>query len=642
MKLSLLLPLSLALGAPLSVAQFGAGPPPKQPPPPPPGPSGPATAPLDVLSAYDDIRIPPTIVPPLQSVEIAQATGVHDRDLLIRSGGNLYVSGGLGRFGAIQQVANGVMAATSISMAPAGLPELPDLVLASTGMMFRRFSYQVSSGGFLELPALFNVAGLSNAALMQRAVFDTKGLDDLITVAGWNNNLVFGWSMGIDGTPAAVFQFGLTESIEEVDAIDWDGDGIDEIAVLTTTSVGVHGTDGSTLYSAPLPPGHTTTIEVMRGTASQPQDCLVWASKSFSTSPWEISIASPATTSNQGGLVLAYNGQEAKAIEVVGLRAGDADADGDLDLLISQRTFQSAIVLENIGLSGPVFGYTTDPQSYRHYEYVSDIDAPWVGASPLAEFADIDVDDRADVICPYEVLESIVIVRGDEADSPTGGGNQGFNGGDGKIGLLYDEAYGVDANDNWEGPYRLYLEIPDEVPLESFDHIQVQVWEQLAGNETLQRNGLANILFPVPEPGEEDSPRHIGVDVTWPGNAPIEGWIAGHNIFLTYRLVTASFDGQGKSQVHSGGRWYGAGMTLTDDLQNWWDTGYQDALRANKYLADLIRNLLGIDVGEGFVGIVLGITADVGRVGDFVNVPIPVPRSQATQGEVFYWVPPGD
>jgi hypothetical protein len=602
----------------------------------------PGAAQFEAAGGQDDLFLPglgPTGVDgPLTWFSTARLTsGDDDLDALLLAGETLHGIFGLGRFTAHMPLATGVRSAAAVPLDGIGIPGLLDAVLASTDSGLRRLVFVPFLGQFLELAPLSTPAPLSGASSLGTFDFDGKGLPELWSVSPASPDVVHVWSLGTALVPVPLGSFDAPGDARAVEAIDWNGDGRDELAVL--------GLDGLSVFGmAKLPlatwgfDGSNAAIETLRGQANQPGDRLAMARRLSKQNAHHLYLISPITGLGPGQrmeLLLEPGGAD-KGVEVVGMTAGDADADGDLDLLVSQTSVHAAFVLENVGEGSPAFDMAG--HAYSAVPFTTEPNQAITASHPTAGFADIDADGAADVLAPFDGLRAVVVASSQELEPP---GAAFLAGGNSAPTTAIDHSeFGHDGN-LWTGPYVLYLDIPASIDVASFDHVHVQVWDRPPG-QGVQPIGLANQVFAFPDltPGQTpEAWRQLAVEVDW-GEQFGAQWLAQRHIYLTYRLIDADFGLF--SVIYDKSAWFKAGMTLSPDLANWTDTSYADGLRSTPYyIAE--GEIADYDEQEspGITGIVLGISVDLGRMPDLANVPMPPPMELVPEHRIFYWVPPG-
>lgn len=176
------------------------------------------------------------------------------------------------------------------------------------------------------------------------------------------------------------------------------------------------------------------------------------------------------------------------AIDPVEMLAADWDADGQQDLLLSQRTTAQLVLFHNRQLEKG-YSFDLDPDDVTLLDPTSDgsgaLPAPWNDGVP--SFVDLDADGDADVLHPLNVDKNVVLLRSDAIDqmgmvpSVLGGCFQ------------HDEDTGHTTVTLDLGPPRDPLPVPPDV-------LEVVLWRQ-------------------PEPGQPTEPVPISYEVV-----PLEPW----------------------------------------------------------------------------------------------------------------------
>ncbi|QDU68641.1 FG-GAP repeat domain-containing protein [Engelhardtia mirabilis] len=583
----------------------------------------------------DDIELPTSgpgaVAAPLRTFEVGKLTDDDDPDGLLLAGDGLHVVIGVGRYGYVEKIASGVTAATIL---PSASPVYAGSIVASVPGGLQRFVYDTSTGDYVPHAIVNTGAEWIGVTQMIRANLDGDPRADMLTISPVDDTIVRGWGIGAGGTMSPYFWLQFADSVQQIAVLDYDGDGIDDVATLGTSFLRITTVAGVSLgqWAVPGPGG---TIATVRGTTIQPGDRLAWGRRDATDSFHELLLLAPANsapTPLRMTFRVDANGTDTD-VDVVGFSAADSDGDGDMDLLVTQRTFGAGFVLGNSGVLEPAFA--TGPEDYRVHAYTTNPGASVIGAQPNGVFTDIDQSGEADVLCPFTALNSIVVVS-----APifflTGGSFFGDSSTVEFVGLAEHEL----TSNGFEAPYRVYFDIPSGIPIASFTHLQIQVWEQNPGQQ-VSAVGLSNKLYPFPTlTGSQTTEdwRHIGVNLDW-GQPALDPWPDGRNIFLTMRLVQSS--GGSQPTISNPGRWFVSAMTLDPDLADLEDQTYQLQLQSDPYFLRE-RSVLPLQMpGTYGAGIVLGLSVDLGRVGNFADVPMPaVLETSPVPGVVFFWDEP--
>lgn len=188
-----------------------------------------------------------------------------------------------------------------------------------------------------------------------------------------------------NGTTANQFEPG--PRVYDVVPLDWTGDALQEIALLTQTGLLVVDFTGATIdsYSGT----YTSASRIARiplGAGSL--DAIAWLTQDAPQDPMTLTCATAAED--------LLDPRTLPDDDYVGMSAGDVVSDGKVDLLLARTSFGDAVVLKNLG--------TTSVPVYDGLPIGMGEQPPFSGA-PLANvvvpaFADFDADGTLDQLVP--------------------------------------------------------------------------------------------------------------------------------------------------------------------------------------------------------------------------------------------------
>lgn len=559
---------------------------------------------------------------PFRDLYIARLTDVGDLDALVLGAQHLHVVSSLARFGVPVRVVDNATCATTLSTAGFMTYGLPDMIVAATGISFERRIYHPGSGLIGAFPALYLVPGLSDAIAMAPANLDGMDVEDLLTL-GADGRTVQGWTFDKYGDPSLAFTFSATADVLGLAAVRAGAPGTgDDIALATTAGLQVHDHTGTVLASIDEANVSGAELAVLRSETAAP-DSVVYARQFNGTGDWSLALLTGTQATQLGALrVQLDSSMPLTSVEVTGLDVGDADSDGDLDLLVAQSTYQSALVFDNGQTTGaPVFDLTTGAQ--RVFNLSETPAVPVAGTWPMA-FADVDSDGRADAVAAHLGIHGLKVSEAYEAN-PTPG-NIGFSVPAPIFEAIAREEFAVSSGEV-DDPLRLFFEIPTSVDASTYGYLQIQAWDRPAG-APIDPGAIVNELHPIPTAPSSPSglsAQNIGVDLDL-GLDPMAGWTEGRAIYLTYRLVNATVSGTTVDAITDSTDWLLSGLTLKPDINDGLNTAYRGVIENDTY-AGTLRDLyeLDSDGGPGAQGITLGVGASMGSLTHLIELPRPGP-----------------
>ncbi|MEM7204868.1 MAG: FG-GAP-like repeat-containing protein [Planctomycetota bacterium] len=142
--------------------------------------------------------------------------------------------------------------------------------------------------------------------------------------------------VAFDGTQFVPAPINIIASsdVQDLALLDWNGDGVPDIAALGTDSLEIFAGTGALLHSEPTPiVGADGAIAVFDG-------ALAWLRRDAPDEYFELRLV--ASGGGTGTLQVRLDDVD---FDLVGMASGDADGDGDLDLFITQNTTAEALVL---------------------------------------------------------------------------------------------------------------------------------------------------------------------------------------------------------------------------------------------------------------------------------------------------------
>lgn len=182
----------------------------------------------------------------------------------------------------------------------------------------------------------------------------------------------------------------------DVAAVDWDGDGTNDVAVLTTAGVFVFDQAGNSLGTLFKPFGATVMPSLIGLHSAAGAGFLAWMCSSATQTLLYIDSAA-------GGTIPID-----VTLEAVGQLAGaDYDNDGDAELFVVANVTNEVLLLDPIG--NPNVGLSDA------YVFPFSSGLPDMTAVPL--LGDLDGDDDFDLLVPYDAAETVQIFFGTLEDA---------------------------------------------------------------------------------------------------------------------------------------------------------------------------------------------------------------------------------
>ncbi|MCC7170932.1 MAG: hypothetical protein IT459_10820 [Planctomycetes bacterium] len=184
--------------------------------------------------------------------------------------------------------------------------------------------------------------------------------------------------------------------ILDVEILDWNGSGDRDIALMTASGLTVIDTSNTVLSSASASGVCITTVR-HKGRST---DQLAWVTNVTGTSNQKIHVVGDGVT--ETGIVIG-------PLDVADVAAGDLDADGDSEVLLSHRFSGDQVILVNVSTT------TTNSESFSWSAYELYTLAGWGvsfasnAATPV--IADLDADTDLDVAFLCQPTTRLEIAR---------------------------------------------------------------------------------------------------------------------------------------------------------------------------------------------------------------------------------------
>ncbi|MEW6742031.1 MAG: VCBS repeat-containing protein [Planctomycetota bacterium] len=245
----------------------------------------------------------------------------------------------------------------------------------------------------------------AGARLVRRAQVDSQATRfDLVGVASDGQSVIV--LLADDGSGEFAFDAGV--DIRSLEVLDFDGDGLDEVALLTDAGVEVRELDGSLLGSASgYGPGEARDLITTLRRVGADRDSLVWILRGEVDPEQWMYVAD--STGYEGPLYLG-------TLNVTAVAAGDFDEDGDEDLLVTHQAGQDPLMLMNRE-EDPLPGGATFSMAPEHLMlFPTESEAPVSHNTFQASFADFDSDGDPDVAYAVHDEEKLVLFRGLRVD----------------------------------------------------------------------------------------------------------------------------------------------------------------------------------------------------------------------------------
>jgi hypothetical protein len=180
-------------------------------------------------------------------------------------------------------------------------------------------------------------------------------------------------------TPMGSLPFG--QQVRDLCLVDYDGDSINDVAVLTDSALGIYSVGGALLHSVAL--AHSGGAVDLAPDLVE-RDQLALLRRNAGDDGWEVVHIGNGTS--EPGVAVSIDGD----FSLVGMTSGDLDGDGDFDLAV-QDAGTSVRIVENTGASphftaGPLLtignvGGVQSPAGARDYDYdgAADLLVPLAG-----------------------------------------------------------------------------------------------------------------------------------------------------------------------------------------------------------------------------------------------------------------------
>lgn len=579
----------------------------------------------------DDVRLDdsgPDAVPALfDEFLIGDLVGDGDRDGLLLATGEVHAILGLGRFSFNKLVASGVSAVTIENpINPGGGQAV--LVVDAAGL--HRYVYDSATATFVGPTTLLSGINWQNAPFLRAADLNGQGRSDLLMVGSLDSSKVIGWKGNSSASFSSMFTITVPGDVLDVRQLDWGNDGIRDLAILSTSELRIVNGNGvvQASWSVPVDGGE---IEIIADCPNQPGDRVAWVRPDATDSFDELLVleaTQTAPTPIRMQFVLEAGGA-AVDLDVIGLAAGDSDDDGDFDLGVFHTGGTTAVILGNVGTTTPSFG--TAATEYG----VLPVAGALPGATASGSIADVRGDGSNAVLTPVQDAPSIAVEHG----LPIFGGTQVTFASSVLPSVLtwFEYEWEYDTTTQVEEYFeraRMFLDLPPSLDWSNYTHVLVQGYEQADSSSSLVHLPVLNHYLPLPAQVPGQPTDALRVDLGWGGGTTLNSWTETRTIYLSLRLV----DRQGSTIIKQSA-WYLVGMTLKPYAP---DQSYASHLTSSP---TYYGHIDVTPVAEGSLGLpgtfTIGITAELGRLGDFGSVPVPTGGPfidvSPLPGSVFFW-----
>lgn len=512
---------------------------------------------------------------------------------------------------ALQEISPGIPVIDCAVLAGAGTGG-GDLLLTTDVSGLARHTYDPLLEEFQR--SMINTWRWRSAKCVITANLDGEHGDDILGIA-YNDvsllTLLDDGDGGFDGDFSVMFE----GAVRELAVLDLNADGIQDVAGISDYGLEVYDPSGEPLLVIPTDIAGGAIAVLPR--AGEPGDYLAWIEHDPSG---EFDSLHVFDAQGEVGTPLLLSFPPIVdlppiSIDSYGMRTGDLDGDGDLDLVVAQKSFQSVLGLYNRWEeSGNTQHFSTEPGTFRRYHLAFDPSQTAQANQSVPGVADLDQDGTADVVAGVENVREIRVLTSNGVLAPPFEGS-------GQTsplisGSVFQHArYGPDPQQNSVGEMELFLEVPDEVlahvdPV--YDHIQVIIWRQTDEGEDLDNIRVDNVLYRMDLNGPGDIHyQRILVDV--PGADPTYPWEAPEREHYYLHLRFANVDPLPNTpHVLAATKNVASGMTIAPD-----DTG---SLEYRLYLGTLPTADFGIDIEPTeilLVTTIIGIEVPLGRIPNF-------------------------
>ncbi len=276
------------------------------------------------------------------------------------------------------------------------------------------------------------------------------------------------------------------EDARELELVDWDGDGLSELALLTANHLLVVGRDGVLMADhVSLFANSPMSIAVLADLADS-RERLAWITVGIFQTQWIL-------ISDQDGLEGPYDlGTWAASAPV----AGDYDGDGDSELFLTPESEEEVRMLYNFS-EWPIVGVPTfivAPRFFLQFPLVKSA-TPGPDRTDRPLVCDLDNDGDLDVLTIDKQLAEIRVVRGDAVDETR---------------LVYRVSGGsfTGGCDGEAGELRLSLKRPeDPVPATT---LEVTLWQMLDRELGFEREPVSVAFLTLPA---QDSLKELVLEI---------------------------------------------------------------------------------------------------------------------------------
>ncbi len=329
-------------------------------------------------------------------------------------------------------------------------------------------------------------------------------------------------------------RIGIREVIHDVVALDFDGDGAQEIAALANSGVHVLETNGSTAAFFPSVGTDIGEIERVRDGGSE---LIAWATLDIAGEP-VLEVLGNSTMDDPLALEFpVVQGQGAVALDLAAMTAGDSNADGLDDLVLTDYASHRAVLLWNQGTAGAHFTAGALAADHLLLHLKTPASDPGTGndCAPLA--ADVDGDGREDLAFGLDTTGEIVLFTNVPLPNAPAIAAIQTNGSLVAATTYYNAAKCEPPSTSpacTEGVLNLAFNLTQQVA-DSYDYVEAVVWRQPVQGGPLVPLSVSHTLHPFF--GTPPRPTHQWIQVPIPETWVV--WPAGQHYYARYRFCRA-------------------------------------------------------------------------------------------------------